>query len=143
MSPIETSLREKMQLVMRVETVQVKAADAARQMGVSRKTFYQWRNRALSAMAAALTPRLAGRRAKSTDPQTEHLLGQNAELQRENLQLQQTLRVRELLHEGCGGPQPGMSDGTRTEKKAGKGRRGLGRRLGHARGARRDVPAPQ
>jgi transposase len=137
MIPIEAELREKLLLVMRVETGALRASDAARQMGVSRKTLYEWIRRGLEGMAAALAPRLAGRPAKPTDPQMETVLSEHARLRRENEELRQTLRVRELLHE------PVLSDVRPTEKKTGKGRRGDRRGRADALRPGRDVSATQ
>jgi hypothetical protein len=121
MMPIETGLWERMLLVMRVATRQVKAADAARQMEVSRKTFYQLATRGWQGMAATMTPRPAGRPGPIRDPERDELRAQNANLQRENGELKQLLRVRELLH------KPTVADAQVAKKKArqgGRGRRG-------------------
>jgi transposase len=118
MIAIEAGLWERMVLVMRVETRQVKASDAARQMGVSRKTFYQLALRGRMGMAAAMTPRPAGRPGQLRNPQLEYLLSENTRLQRENRELQQTLRIRELLH------RPTVDHAQSNKKKAGRGGRG-------------------
>jgi len=121
MIPIEAGLWEKMMLVMRVETRQVKAADAARQMRVSRKTFYQWAARGLQGMAAAMASRLAGRPGKARDPESECLRAHNAMLRQENQEFRRTLRIREVLH------KPTVDDVRHAEKKttqAGGGHRG-------------------
>ena len=117
---IESAEREELLLIMRVQTDQLTASEAARQMGVSRKTFYQRAQRGLDGMAAALTPRLAGRPGKEQDAEKETLLAQIAQLQREKLELQRLLRVRELLQEAR------VEDVKGTKKKAGKAGPGRG-----------------
>ena len=112
MMPIEAGLWERMLLVMRVATRQVKAADAARQMEVSRKTFYQLATRGWLGMAAAMTPRPAGRPGPIRDPERDELRAHNARLQQENGDLKQLLRVRELLH------KPTVDDAQAAKKKA-------------------------
>ena len=113
--------REEMLLIMRVQTDQLTASEAARQLGVSRKTFYQRAQRGLEGMAAALAPRLAGRPGKARDTEKETLLTQMEQLQREKLELQRLLRVRELLQKARD------EDGRGTEKKTGaRGRNNQG-----------------
>jgi transposase len=110
---IESVEREELLLIMRVQTDQLTASEAARQMGVSRKTFYQRVQRGLAGMVAALSPRPAGRPGKEQDAEKETLLAQIAQLQREKLELQRLLRVRELLQKARD------EDGRGTEKKTG------------------------
>lgn len=110
---IESAEREELLLIMRVEVGQMTASEAARQMGVSRKTFYQRAQRGLEGMAAALAPRLAGRPGKARDTEKETLLAQIEQLQREKLELQRLLRVRGLLQKARD------KDGRGTEKKTG------------------------
>ena len=114
---IESAEREELLLIMRVEVGQLTASEAARQMCVSRKTFYQRAQRGLDGMAAALAPRPAGRPGKARDTEKETLLAQIEQLQREKLELQRLLRVRELLQKARD------EDGRGTEKKTGAGGR--------------------
>jgi len=114
---IESAEREELLLIMRVEVGQLTASEAARQMGVSRKTFYQRAQRGLDGMAAALAPRPAGRPGKARDTEKETLLAQMEQLQREKLELQRLLRVRELLQKARD------EDGRGTENKTGAGGR--------------------
>ena len=117
---IESAEREELLLIMRVEVGQLTASEAARQMGVSRKTFYQRAQRGLEGMAAALAPRLAGRPGNARDTEKETLLAQMEQLQREKLELQRLIRVRELLQEAR------VEDVKGTKKKAGKAGPGRG-----------------
>ena len=117
---IESAEREELLLIMRVQVGQLTASEAARQMGVSRKTFYQRAQRGLEGMVAALAPRPAGRPGEARDTEKEALLAKIAQLQREKLELQQLLRVRELLQEVR------VEDDKGTKKKAGKAGPGRG-----------------
>ena len=119
---IESAEREELLLIMRVQVGQLTASEAARQMGVSRKTFYQRAQRGLEGMVAALAPRPAGRPGEARDTEKEALLAKIAQLQREKLELQQLLRVRELLQEVR------VEDDKGTKKKAGKAGPGRGGR---------------
>ncbi len=69
--------RQRAQLIMQVRSGLLTAEAAARQLGVSRKTYYKWERRALTAMVEALgnreqgrLARLAKRLAKLQDPKT-------------------------------------------------------------------------
>jgi len=53
--------RQRAQLIMQVRSGVLSAQEAARQLGVSRKTYYQWERRALAAMVEALEKREPGR----------------------------------------------------------------------------------
>ena len=119
---IESAAQEERLLIMRAQVGQLTASEAARQMGVSRKTFYQRAQRGLEGMAAALAPRPVGRPGKARDTEKEALLAHIAQLQREKLDLQRLLRVRELLQEAQGEDVKG------TKKKAGKAEPGCGGR---------------
>lgn len=136
MIAIEAGVWTKMVLVMRVQTDQLTAAAAARQMAVSRKTYYQLANRGLAGMAAAMALGLGGRPGKVRDPEREDLRAANQLLQQQNLELRQTLRVRESLHEVR------VEDGQATEKKTGRaGRRRGGHRKDACRSGRAVSPA--
>jgi len=114
---IESAEREELLLIMRVQTDQLTASEAARQMGVSRKSFYQRAQRGLAGMSTALAPRPAGRPGKARDAEKEALLEQMEQLQREKLELQRILRVRELLQKAR------VEDGQGIKKKADAGGR--------------------
>lgn len=110
---IGSAKREEILLIMRAQTGQLTASEAARQMSVSRKTFYQRVSRVWEGMASALALRPAGRPGKTRDTEKEALLLQAAQLQREKQELQRLLRVRELLQKAR------VEDGRGTKKKAG------------------------
>jgi transposase len=59
--------RERALVILRVRSGAMTAKQGAQALGVSRKTYYQWEDRALKAMALALENRVAGRPCVSTD----------------------------------------------------------------------------
>ena len=89
--------RRRAQLIVRVQSGLLKATEAAQQLGVSRKTYYEWENKALTAMAEALMDRPGGRPAKPTDPEKEHLAQQNCQLQEDLKVSEAALAIREAL----------------------------------------------
>lgn len=90
-------VRQRAQLIMQVRSGVVTAEAAARQLGVSRKTYYKWERRALAAMVEALGDRSQGRPPRPVDPEKEALRRQTQELQGKLEVLEQTERLRQLL----------------------------------------------
>ena len=75
---------------------------AAVELGVSRKTFYEWQTRALAAMRAALRDRPGGRPPLPVDPQKEQLQATVANLEKERLVLEGRLRIQQAIRETLG-----------------------------------------
>jgi len=89
--------RQRAQLIMQVRSGVLSAQEAARQLGVSRKTYYKWERRALAAMVEALGDREQGRPPRPSDPEKEALQRQTQELQAKVEVLEQTERIRQQL----------------------------------------------
>ena len=85
------------QKIMQVRAGTLKASEAARQLRISRKTYYQWENRGLKALLEALTRRRAGRPPKARDPQREQLQAENRRLSEQVALLEETIKIREVL----------------------------------------------
>jgi transposase len=100
--------RERALVILRVRSGAMTAKQGAQALGVSRKTYYQWEERALKAMALALENRVAGRPCVSTDEEKETLRQRIRELEKKLYLAEKTLEVKELLaayeefrHEGA------------------------------------------
>jgi transposase len=100
--------RERALVILRVRSGAMTAKQGAQALGVSRKTYYQWEERALKAMALALENRVAGRPCVSTDEEKETLRQRIRELEKKLDLAEKTLEVKELLaayeefrHEGA------------------------------------------
>ena len=65
--------RERALVILRVRSGALTAKQGAQELGVSRKTYYEWEERALKAMALALENRVAGRPSVFTDEEKERL----------------------------------------------------------------------
>ena len=91
--------RQRAQLIMQVRSGLLSAREAARQLQVSRKTYYKWERRALAAMVEALSNREQGRERRPIDPEKEALQHQTRELQAKLQVLEQTERIRQRLEE--------------------------------------------
>jgi len=97
-SPHQQALaRQRAQLIMQVRSGVLTAEAAARQLGVSRKTYYKWERRALAAMVEALGNRDRGRPPQPRDPEKEALRRLTEELQARLTVLEQTERIRHVL----------------------------------------------
>ena len=84
---------------MQVQSGVITATEAAEQLGISRKTYYQWEKRALQALVEALRDRPGGRPATPTDPEQEAVQQQKQELAEQQRVLEQTLVIRQQLTE--------------------------------------------
>jgi len=91
--------RQRAQLIMQVRSGVLSAQEAARQLGISRKTYYPWERRALAAMVEALGNREPGRPSRPLDPEKEALQRQTEELQAKLAVLEQTERIRQRLEQ--------------------------------------------
>jgi transposase len=91
--------RQRAQLIMQVRSGLLSAQQAARQLGISRKTYYKWERRALAAMVEALSNREHGRPPLPLDPEKEALQRQTQELQAKLQVLEQTVRIRQRLEQ--------------------------------------------
>jgi len=91
--------RRRAQLIMQVQNGLLSAQEAARQLRISRKTYYKWERRALAAMVEALGQREHGRPPLPSDPEKEALQRQSQELQAKLQVLEQTVRIRQWLEQ--------------------------------------------
>ena len=99
-SPYQQALtRQRAQLIMQVRSGLLSAQEAARQLGISRKTYYKWERRALAAMVEALGNREPGRPLLPIDPEKEALQHQTQELQAKLEVLEQTEQIRQRLQQ--------------------------------------------
>ena len=89
--------RERALVILRVRSGALTAKQGAQALGVSRKTYYQWEERALKAMALALENHVAGRPSVSTDEEKESLRQRIRELEKKLDLAEKALEVKELL----------------------------------------------
>ena len=88
------------------------AQQAAEQLGVSRKTYYQWEQRGLSALLSSLADKASGRPSPPVDSEKQALQRQLEQAHRECAILQHKMALKDVLFELK--LTPGMS---RAEKK--------------------------
>jgi transposase len=90
--------RQRAAVVFAVRSGQITAEEGARQLGVSRKTYYEWERRALQAMTEALENKAPGRPATPQDEEKQRLQEQVADLQNKLFVAEKTVEVRDMLH---------------------------------------------
>ena len=95
----EMAARHRAELILKVRAGEMTAAEAARRLGVSRKTYYKWEQRGLAAMLEGLYERSSGRPQKETDEEKEQLQRRVQELERELKRRKQSEELRRLLRE--------------------------------------------
>lgn len=90
--------RKRAAAVFAVRSGQITAEEGARQLGVSRKTYYEWENRALQAITEAMEDRATGRPSIPPDEEKQRLQKQITELQKKLFVAEKTSEVRDMLH---------------------------------------------
>lgn len=91
--------RKRATVIMKVRSGQITAVEGARELGVSRKTYYEWEQKALSAMVEAMENGQEGRpAAPPVDTEKEDLKKQVETLKKDLYLAEQTVEVKDLLH---------------------------------------------
>ena len=89
--------RQRASIILQVRSGVLSATEGAQRLGVSRKTYYEWEERALGAMAGALENRPAGRPLAPVDEEKEELRRRNEELEKKLFLAEKTIEVKDLL----------------------------------------------
>ena len=92
----EVDARKRAETIFKVRSGLYSATEGACELGVSRKTYYQWENKGLTAMASALEDKDPGRPGAS--PENEKIKELQAKLDEANRLLEEG-RIREHLKE--------------------------------------------
>jgi hypothetical protein len=109
----EETARRRAEAIMKVRCGVWTARQAAAALGVSRKTYYQWEERGLSALLTGLSDQPAGRPRQAACDRESLLEAELNSLRRENDLLQQRIRLKDLVWNL--NDRPGSTD--RGEKK--------------------------
>jgi len=89
--------RERALVILQVRSGALTAKEGAKLLGVSRKTYYEWEEKSLKAMALALENRPSGRPPLTLDPEKEALRERVRELEKKLDLAEKTIEVKELL----------------------------------------------
>ena len=85
------------EVILKVQTGQITAKEAAKLLGVSRKTYYEWEERGLQGMMDALSNRPPGRPQKQKDPEKEELKKRVEDLEDELSLSEHMQEIRKLM----------------------------------------------
>ena len=89
--------RLRAELIVEVRSGGMTAKQAAKRLGVSRKTYYKWEKRALEGMVEALSDRCGGRPPARIDQEKQTLKEKGERLEKTVEGLERTLKIRGLL----------------------------------------------
>jgi transposase len=89
--------RERALVILKVRSGALTAKEGANLLGVSRKTYYEWEEKSLQAMALALENRPAGRPPAPVDEEKEILRERIRELEKKLDLAEKAVQVKELL----------------------------------------------
>ena len=89
--------RDRAAIILQVRSGALTATEGAERLGISRKTYYEWEEKSLKAMALALENRSAGRPPVLVDEEKEGLRERILELEKKLDLAEKTIEVKELL----------------------------------------------
>jgi transposase len=89
--------RQRAELIMKVRAGQLSVKAAAAQLGVSRKTYYEWEAKGLSAMLRHLEDQEAGRPVETASPEIRAMQEKIAALEQKLAVASQTAEIRAVL----------------------------------------------
>jgi transposase len=89
--------RQRALVILQVRSGALTAKEGAKLLGVSRKTYYEWEEKSLKAMALALENRPSGRPPLPVDAEKEAFRERIQELEKKLDLAEKTIEVKELL----------------------------------------------
>lgn len=112
--------RERVSIILQVRSGALTATEGAERLGISRKTYYEWEDRALQAMAQALENHAPGRPPVPLDAEKEELQRKVRDLEKKLYLAEKTIEVKELLAAYETFRAGGTKKNKRKKQKAGK-----------------------
>jgi transposase-like protein len=100
--PRKELARKRAEIILQVRSGQITATQGAQQLGVSRKTYYQWEKRALAGMLSQLEDLPPGRPAQPQDAEKQALQQKVNQLEQELFVRQQTDEIMAYMEERQG-----------------------------------------
>lgn len=90
--------RKRTEIILKVRSGEITATQGAKQLGISRKSYYQWEKRGLEGMMKSLEENAPGRPEKETDLVKEAMEKKIRELEKELETAKKSAVVRKLFH---------------------------------------------
>ena len=91
--------KQRAAVILQVQSGQLSASQAARQLGMSRKTYYQWEKRALQGLMQGLEPGNPGRPTRRPSREVQQLRRKIEQLEQKLEATEKVARLRELIRE--------------------------------------------
>jgi len=89
--------RERASIILQVRSGALTVTEGAERLGISRKTYYEWEERALAAMAEALENHPPGRPSVPLDAEKEELQRKVRDLEKKLDLAEKTIAVKDML----------------------------------------------
>jgi len=89
--------RQRAAIILQVRSGALTATEGAERLGISRKTYYEWEDRALEAMTEALENHAPGRPSVPLDTEKEELQRKVRDLEKRLFLAEKTIEVKDLL----------------------------------------------
>jgi len=114
--------RERAAIILQVRSGALTATEGAERLRISRKTYYEWEDRALQAMALALENHAPGRPPVPPDAEKEELQRKVLDLEKRLSLAEKAIKVKDLfsandLHEAKKNEKEKQKDGRRRSGK--------------------------
>lgn len=91
--------QERQEMVLDVLGGRRTATEAANALGISRKSYHQWQQRALAGMRQALEEQPAGRPARQSDPEKDALAKEVLALRKEKTVLESRVKIQSCMRQ--------------------------------------------
>jgi transposase len=96
---LQQTARQRAEIIMKVRCGLLTVRQAASQLAVSRKTYYHWEQRGLSALLSSLSDQASGRPSQPVDSEKQALERQLEQAHRECAILQHKMALKDVLTE--------------------------------------------
>lgn len=90
-------IRQRAEIIMKVRCGLMTATQAARKLGISRKTYYKWEKRGLEGLLSNLADKEPGRPSMPIDPDKQAMEEDLVRMHRENELLTRQMALKEVL----------------------------------------------
>ena len=94
---MDESARKRAEIIMKVNCGLMTATQAARELNVSRKTYYKWEKKGLAALLGNVADKPAGRPEKVSNPRQKDLENKLTKALKENEILRQKMALKDIL----------------------------------------------